>query len=493
MKKVLCLIFLCTSLFVHAQEVHNPIFAGDYPDPSILVDGDTYYMVHSSFEYYPGLTIWASEDLVNWVPITSPLKKYVGSVWAPDLVKYKDKYYIYFPANETNYVIWADEIDGKWSDPIDLKIGRIDPGHVVDKKGNRYLYFSSGGYIKLSKDGLSTVGEYTHTYDGWTIPRDWSIECFCMEGPKLTKHGDYYYLTVAEGGTAGPATGHMVISARSKSPLGPWENSPYNPILRAQSAKEQWCSTGHATPFEGIDGTWWMIFHSYENGYYNMGRQTCLAPIEWTSDGWWKLPDDFKVENAIPIETQPLSELHKFHLSDNFGGISLRPQWRFWQDYDTTRVTIDNNTLTLKAKGNDVVSSCPLLCTPQNHSYSVSAELEIEGDAIGGILLYYSSKIYSGIMADSTNVLSNLRGWQFPTESNVHNKHIFLKLENHENVVDMFYSLDGIHWQKTSNSFDIAGYHHNVLSEFMAVRIGLVSIGTGSIKYKNFEYKEIKE
>src|SRR5687767_11193186 len=91
----------------------NPVFAGDYPDPSILRDGDNYYMVHSSFEYYPGLLIWHSKDLMNWNPVKSALLKNIGSVWAPDLVKHKNKYYIYFPANNTNYVVYADSINGK--------------------------------------------------------------------------------------------------------------------------------------------------------------------------------------------------------------------------------------------------------------------------------------------------------------------------------------------------------------------------------------------
>ncbi len=148
----------------------NPIFAGDYPDPSILRDGIDYYVVHSSFEYYPGLLIWHSKDLINWTPVTNVLHKYVGSVWAPDLTKYGNKYYIYFPANNTNYVITADSITGPCSDPIDLKFGNIDPGHVADVNGNRYLYFSSGGYVPLSKDGLSIIGEYKHVNDGWPIP-----------------------------------------------------------------------------------------------------------------------------------------------------------------------------------------------------------------------------------------------------------------------------------------------------------------------------------
>src|SRR5665647_2318256 len=163
----------------------NPIFAGDYPDPSIMRDGDTYYMVHSSFEYYPGLLIWKSSDLINWTPVTHALHKYIGSVWAPDIVKFKNKYYIYFPANDKNYVVAASSIDGPWSDPVELKVEGIDPGHFTDENGKRYLYFSSGGYVQLSDDGLSVVGEVKHAYDGWPIPKDWSIELFALEGPCL--------------------------------------------------------------------------------------------------------------------------------------------------------------------------------------------------------------------------------------------------------------------------------------------------------------------
>ena len=102
----------------------NPIMAGDHPDPSILRDGNDYYMTFSSFDAYPGLVIWHSRDLVNWQPIGPALFKNVGAVWAPDLVKHNGRYYMYFPGispNRSNYVIWADHIRGPWSEPIDLE------------------------------------------------------------------------------------------------------------------------------------------------------------------------------------------------------------------------------------------------------------------------------------------------------------------------------------------------------------------------------------
>jgi beta-xylosidase len=469
----------------------NPIFTGDYPDPSIMRDGKDYYMVHSSFEYYPGLLIWHSTDLINWTPVTHALKKYVGSVWAPDLVKYKNKYYIYFPANNTNYVVTANSVAGPWSDPVELKMNYIDPGHFTDAQGKRYLYFNNGGYVPLSDDGLSVTGEIKHVYDGWKIPAEWSIECFCMEGPKMAKRGDYYYLTVAEGGTAGPATSHMVVSARSKSPFGPWENSPYDPIIRTKQSSEKWWSKGHGTLLEDANGKWWMVFHAYENGFYNMGRQTLLEPVEWTADGWYKIQDGVKTDQPIknPLKVNSASS---FSLNDNFEGNVLKPQWGFFGGYDTSRFHVADKRLTIQAKGRSVADCSPLLCIPSSHSYTAQVELQMEGDAIGGLVLFYNGSTYSGILADKENILANLKGWQFPTVRSAIKRHVFLRLKNINNTVDMFYSLDGQKWIKIENSVEVSGYNHNVLGGFMSLRLGLCSIGDGTVTFKNFVYKPIE-
>lgn len=465
----------------------NPILGGDYPDPSILVDGENYYLVHSSFEYYPGLLIWQSKDLIHWTPKTHALNKYLGSVWAPDLVKCNNKYYIYFPANNNIYVVIANSIEGPWSDPINLKINNIDPGHIIDIYGKRYLYSANGGYVPLSKDGLSVVGDTKHVYDGWKIPKEWSIECFCMEGPKLVKHNDYYYLTVAEGGTAGPATGHMIISARSKTAIGPWENSPYNPILHTKNSKEKWLSKGHGTPFKDINGNWWLIYHAYEKDYYNLGRQTLLLPIEWTSDGWYKIPED--ITDDMPIKISSSKTQTKQHVfTDSFAGNTLGIPWRFFGEYDINRYNLKDNSLRIKAKGTALGNSSPILFTPSNHSYEAEVELFIEGNAIGGLSLFYDQVTNSGLLATENNILTKIKGWQFITETNVINKHVFLRIKNIENTVDLFYSLDGANWKKIDNSLEISGFHHNALDGFLGVKIGLCSIGEGSVTYKNFKY-----
>lgn len=479
------------SKFETGDFYQNPVFAGDYPDPSLLKDGDDYYLVHSSFDYYPGLLIWHSTDLINWSPVTNALHTYVGPVWAPDLVKYAGKYYLYFPANNTNYVVWADAVEGPWSEPVDLKIGNIDPGHVADDAGNRYLYFSSGDYVPLSKDGLSVAGEPTRSYAGWPIPRDWSIELFALEGPKITRHGDYWYLTVAEGGTAGPPTGHMIVSARSKSPLGPWENSPYNPIVRTQNKAEQWWSKGHGTLFEDRAGNWWIVFHGYERDYLNMGRQTLLEPVEWTADGWFRVPA--AIETGAPMKRPAgIASPSSYTLSDDFSGTALKPHWKFFGEYKPARFKVSDNRLLLAAKGQGVSDCSPLLCVPADHAYTAEVEIDIEGHAVAGLVLFYNSSFYSGILADSANILANLRGWQFPAVKAAIDRHVFLRLKNIENTVDLYYSTDGLEWTKIESSLEVSGYNHNVLSGFMGLRIGLCAIGNGSVRFRNFRYKAIQ-
>jgi hypothetical protein len=223
----------------------NPILPGDFPDPSVLKDGDDYYMTHSSFDAAPGLLIWHSRDLVNWRPLGPALAKPLGTVFAVDIAKHDGRYFIYIPfmkapwspplASFANiYVIHAPSMEGPWSEPIDLGVGGlIDPGHVVGEDGRRYLFFNEGKRVPLTPDGLATAGPVETAYQAWHYPDDWITEAWSPEGPKLFRRGEWFYLVNAVGGTSGPATGHMVAVARAHSINGPWENCPHNPIVRA--------------------------------------------------------------------------------------------------------------------------------------------------------------------------------------------------------------------------------------------------------------------
>ncbi|MFA9217887.1 MAG: family 43 glycosylhydrolase [Sphingomonadaceae bacterium] len=147
----------------------NPILADDHPDPTVLKDGDAYYMIFTSFESAPALTIWHSRDLVNWLPLGPALQHPPGKVFAVDLCKHAGRYFIYLPVipNALSeglrgpgiFVIHADHITGPWSEPISPNVsGHIDPGHVVGEDGKRYLFLSGISRVALSDDGLATAG-----------------------------------------------------------------------------------------------------------------------------------------------------------------------------------------------------------------------------------------------------------------------------------------------------------------------------------------------
>lgn len=127
MRLLLSLLLLLSFLQMNAQTYPKVILPGDYPDPSIMRDGKDYYMTHSPFYYAPGFLIWHSQDLMNWEPLCRVMPQYEGSAMAPDLLKYKDTYYIYYPAAGTNWVMWAKNIRGPWSRPVDLKVGGLTP------------------------------------------------------------------------------------------------------------------------------------------------------------------------------------------------------------------------------------------------------------------------------------------------------------------------------------------------------------------------------
>lgn len=475
----------------------NPIFPGDHPDPSVLKDGSDYYMVHSSFESYPGLMIWHSRDLVNWEPVGPALTKNVGSVWAPDIVKHKGRYYIYFPGKmpdySSNYVVWADNIRGPWSAPIDLKTAYIDPGHAVGEDGKRYLFFSGGTMAPLSDDGLSLLAQPRKVYSPWRYPDEWIVEGFAPEGPKILKHGSYYYMILAEGGTAGPATSHMVVMARSKSILGPWENSPYNPVIRTQSAAERWWSRGHATAIEGPDGKWYVVYHAYENGFYTLGRQTLLEPVAWTADGWLKATGaDVSKPMAKPTGGQAVQ--HGMAFSDDFSQNKMGVQWSFYNGdaKDVSRYRYENGALVVKAKGGSPADCSPLSFVAGDQAYQIEVEVEIDPGATAGLLLFYNRRLYAGFgLSDKALVRSRYGLDQSFGKPDGLGRVMHIRLVNDRNIVSIYYSPDGKTWQRWDTRMDVSGYHHNTMGDFLSLRPALYAAGTGEVRFRNFTYRAL--
>jgi len=482
----------------------NPIMAGDHPDPDILKDGDDYYMTFSSFEAYPALTIWHSRDLINWEPIGAALKQYVGSIWAPELTKLNGRFYMYIPAklpgNNNIYVIYADNIRGPWSAPVALNNDRIDPGHIVGEDGKRYLFLSHGDRVQLADDGLSIVGKVEHVYDGWEYPEDWDVESYAQEGPKMIRHGDYFYMTLALGGTAGPPTGHMVVSARSKSINGPWENSPYNPIIRTESAAEKWWSKGHANLVEGPSNggkspEWYMMYHAYENGYHTLGRQALLAPIEWTRDGWFTAKN-YDAGKPIPKPKGGTAVTHGMALSDDFSTNKFGLQWSFYRGdiKENERVAYRNGALELTAKGNSPSNSSPLTFIVGDQAYEFEVDMEFDAGAQAGALLFYNDKLYAGVGVNAQGLVLHRYGMDqrtTPKPAGMKNK-LRMRVTNNRHILTIHTSHDqGKSWQKYNTQMDVTGYNHNVAYGFMSLRPAIYASGTGKVRFSNLVYRAL--
>jgi beta-xylosidase len=480
----------------------NPVMAGDHPDPTILKDGRDYYMTFSTFEAYPGLVIWHSRDLINWQPIGPALKKNIGSVWAPELAKHKGRYFLYIPTKKTaiegsrttSWVIWADRIEGPWSEPIDLNLpNHIDPGHAVGEDGSRWLFLSGGDRVRLSDDGLSRVGEPEHVYDPWHYPSDWVVEGFSPEGPKVMRHGGYFYLITAVGGTAGPPTGHMVIAARSKSINGPWEHCPRNPLVRTTNRSEKWWSRGHASLVEGPDGSWWAVYHGYENGYWTLGRQTLLDSVEWTADGWFRMTGG-DLSRPIRKPHGGTALPHGLALSDDFSTLALGTRWNFFRPAadETSRVRVANHTLFLKARGNAPSDSSPLLTIAGDQAYRFECDIDIDPGVTAGLILFYDDKLYAGLGFDKSRFVAHQYGIERGRPANPHGTRLRMRVTNDRNVVTYDTSGDGGRtWLRFDRGMEVSGYHHNVRGGFLMLRPGLYAAGQGGARFRNFTFRAL--
>lgn len=468
----------------------NPILGGDYPDPSIMREGKDYYMTHSAFDYVPGLTVWHSTDLVNWQPVSYALTSYIGSIWAPDICRYKDLYYIYFTvAGKGNFVVYAKSPKGPWSEPVDLKVGSIDPCHIVDENGQRWLFLAGGNRAKLAADGLSIVpGTLEKVYDGWKIPDEWVVEGMALEGPKLKKIGQYYYYLSAEGGTAGPPTSHMEVVARSKSINGPWENAPANPLIHTYSGAEKWWSKGHASIIDAPDGKWWIVYHAYQKDFLNLGRQTLLEPVQFTTDGWIKAPTGRGIERPMvkPAKsTKPADRLSKL----NEYRIGL--DWKFYKKYDPERASVNNGVLTLKAQGSTPHESAPMLFVAGTPNYEMSVKVDKDAEAVAGLLMFYNADFYAGTGFDSKYRMRWRKGSTKARYEHTGNNQLWLKLRIVDNILTGYYSYNGKDWQKEQWAIDVAGYNHNTLYDFESLLPGFFAYGKGEVRFSEFKFTRL--
>ena len=311
----------------YEEMYHNPIRRGMFPDPSIVRVGKDYYMVNSSFIFFPCIPISHSKDLIHWEiighAVTEPewasLDELEGGrgYWAPDISYDNGKFYVTatYRLNDTGtvyrkqIVVSSDRPEGPYSKPAVIDEDGIDPS-IFHENGRHYMLLNRGARIlELNEDCTKQISEAELLYYG--------DQKRAPEGPHLLKKDGYYYLFLAEGGTG---AGHRISVARSKTLMGNYEPCPYNPIMRQmdEGAAIQRC--GHGKPVCTQNGEWYMVYlcgRMIGDGYSMLGRETALDPISWTADGWpvvngLKGPSVLQKKPDLPVwmpkETASVSE-----------------------------------------------------------------------------------------------------------------------------------------------------------------------------------------
>ena len=427
------------------SEYRNPILAGFYPDPSVCRVGDTYYLVNSSFSYFPGIPIFESKDLVNWRQIghvlDRPSQLETGGlgtsrgVFAPAINYHDGIFYVVCTLVDAggNFIVTASDPAGPWSDPIWLpEVGGIDPSLFFDEDGRCFLVHNDG-----PPNGVSLYQGHRAVYlweldiqSGKAIAGptllinggvDLSKEPVWIEGPHLYKIGDYYYLMCAEGGT-GPQ--HSEVIFRSESIDGPFLPYP-DPILTQRDLDPSRLNpvdcTGHADLVTTPSGDWWAVFlatRNYDTHFYNTGRETFLLPVKWTEDGWpIILEPGLEVPYVVerPDGQQGLQEQNlafqstgNFTWNDDFSSESLSQEWIYARTPDVDFVQEQDGAsaglalMPLERDLSDTLCPSVLLRRQQHTHFESELKLDTQSLEVGisaGLVIYQSeaSWLYLGV------------------------------------------------------------------------------------------------
>lgn len=366
------------------QTFKNPILAGFYPDPAITDDGNgNYYMVHSTFAYFPGIPVFHSTDLVNWKQMGSVLDRpeqvdlegfgVSRAVFAPDISYDDGTFYVTCTIvdGRGNFVVTAKDPAGPWSNPVWLpEVKGIDPGLFFDDEKSYIVYNSDApnnqpkyeGHrtirlYEFDKENLKVKGENRILVDGGV---DITKEPIWAEGPRIYKLRGYYYLMTAEGGTA---VNHEEVIYRNKDINDEFVPYEKNPILTQKhldpDRENPITSAGHADIVLGPDNEWYGVFlavRPYEGDYYNTGRETFMAPVKWHND--WPVFDlggeEIKYEYPLPEGVTVNEDLFplngNFSFTRDFEEEELAPHWLFLRTPKTKWYSLDNGSLTMQTR-----------------------------------------------------------------------------------------------------------------------------------------------
>ncbi len=393
----------------------NPIIPGFYPDPSVCKDGEDYYLVTSSFEYFPGIPLFHSRDLIHWEQIghvlTRPSQLYLGDcrasygIWAPTIRYHNGRFYVSSTnfGNGGNFYVWTDEIRGQWSEPVWVKQGGIDPSLFFDEDGTVYLTSTydlpddqaiGQCIIDIETGEMKTETSVIWKGNGGKYP----------EAPHMFVRNGWYYLLAAEGGTE---YGHMVTISRGKSPWGPFENCPHNPILSHRDTMlNHFQAVGHGDFIETSKGDIWMVFHGIRTTQYmlhHIGRETMLAPVSWNEEGWPVVNEGKTVLPYMEVDRVPVDT--KVEIGENpFAWVHVR------------NPVMDNYQLNLQEKkfkltGSQVTlndCSSPTFIGRRQQQFDVETQVWVdthtkEDGAIAGITVYHTNEHHYDLAVKQQN------------------------------------------------------------------------------------------
>lgn len=330
------------------MKYQNPILRGMYPDPSVCRYQDKYYMVCSSFQYFPGVPLFESDDMVNWKQIghclTRPSQvelngvRSSGGIFAPTIRCHNGRFYM-VTTNDSfalNFYVYTDDIYGEWSEPIPVDQDGIDP--TLFFEDGRSYFISNGndengkGCIQMCEIDIETGKKKTGSKILWQ-----GTGGRFLESPHLYRFGEYYYLVEAEGGTE---YGHMANYARSKSIWGPYEAYPNNPVLTNRNlGGYQIQAAGHGDILEDANGNWWFVhlafrqIHQWQT-YHHLGRETCLVPVHWQDDGWFTMGDDQTCRMEYDMPDSVTFAPQNFSYRKTFETLSPKNDWIFMRTPD---------------------------------------------------------------------------------------------------------------------------------------------------------------
>lgn len=456
---------------------NNPVHRGFFPDPSVIRVDNDYYMVNSSFQYFPAIPISHSKDMVHWQVIGHgiinrdflPLEDIKDShgIWAPDLSYVDGTFYIFatFRLNgdgkrannvlRRQLVISSKKPEGPYSAPVWLEVDAIDPSHFIDDDSKHYMVIASGATVyEISRDCKAVLTGPKAAWKG-TGER-------CPEGPHIMKKDGWYYAIVAEGGTG---CGHGINAARSRSLYGPYEECPYNPVLRQKDPDAPIQRTGHGKLVQTQNGDWWIYYllgRPNEGKYTTIGRETGMDPVTWTEDGWF-LVNEGKGPSTVQYAPDLPEYVFQKNLLDDFNDSILNNEWEFVRLPDAGSWSLterrgffriwtrDGQLCEIRAKNT-------LVRREEELEYTAETKLEFNPEKDGeqaGLTCYYSTATYIRFSLCYEGgrklqlVINRNQGEELMGEiHDIKNIPLYLKVEVKKLTREFYYSYDGSIWIK---------------------------------------------